>query len=420
MKVAVVQLGREVFHEPDGMDFNTVSMTIGKGAGKLRALRISEIVGLLDNLGAVLLKSEVRDLEGMMFLARWLRTSNLERILSLSFRDTGVLSGFSREGGKYIRAQPRGNVSHWIAGNVPTLGFFSLFQSLLVGNSNVLRVPMESVDAASKILGIMKDTPSGDLMDSFSVVTFPSSDVSSNEHLSMIADARVVWGGKEAVESITGLPRKPHCEDVVFGPKYSFSVIDSRALESENLDRILRRLVNDILIFDQSACSSPHVLFFERTMAPEDLLERLAREFRNAVKKKPKTSVDTSTASKIITKRAEYALDTERDVRASRANDWTILFDEKFQLEEPVQSRTLFVKPVASVLDVADLITSRIQTLGCAVHDEDKLFRLAEEATRRGVARCVPFGRMHFYETPWDGIMILSRLVRWCSLSVGK
>jgi hypothetical protein len=180
---------------------------------------------------------------------------------------------------------------------------------------------------------------------------------------------------------------------------------------------ILQRLVNDIIVFDQSACSSPQVLFFEKGTDPEKLMEQIATEFQTASKRSPKISIDTSIATKIISKRAEYALSPEKNLKNSPGNDWTLLYDQEVNLEEPVQSRTLFVKPVDSVLDTVSLITNKIQTIGCEIHDEQKLLEFADAATAKGVARCVPFGQMNFYDTPWDGMMILSRLVRWCALT---
>ena len=50
--------------------------------------------------------------------------------------------------------------------------------------------------------------------------------------MSLAADARVVWGAREAIGAITALPRHEHCIDVVFGPKYSIGLIDRKRLEA--------------------------------------------------------------------------------------------------------------------------------------------------------------------------------------------
>ena len=59
------------------------------------------------------------------------------------------------------------------------------------------------------------------LLERCRVVYFPSSDLNLNESMSLVADARVAWGGHEAVRAVTSYSRLEHCEDLVFGPKYS-------------------------------------------------------------------------------------------------------------------------------------------------------------------------------------------------------
>jgi acyl-CoA reductase-like NAD-dependent aldehyde dehydrogenase len=231
VSATIIQLGTDLSGKKSTSDFVEISEHIQNGAKHLKDLGIDGIISLLDEYAKALQKSNVRSMEGVPFLFMWLRKSNLEKMITQSFPDPTILTGFVGERRKKIKAQPRGVVCHWIAGNVPTLGLFSLFQSMLVGNANILRVPKESIDMIKQLLKIMADSKAADLMDSFSVVTFPSSDKTLNSNLSMVADARIIWGGKESVEAITGLPRQSHCEDIVFGPKYSFAVMDDEALK---------------------------------------------------------------------------------------------------------------------------------------------------------------------------------------------
>jgi len=417
MSATVIQSGKMVGAEEKVDNFILLAEQVRKGAEGLRTLGPDGIIDLLDKYGRTVQDLKIRDIEGVQFLSLWLRRGNLEKVLKTSFSDEKILAEFVGEGRKRMRAQPRGLVCHWMAGNVPTLGLFSLFQSMLVMNSNILRIPAESVETMTRLLKIMSESDASPLMDSFSVVAFPSSDAILNSSLSSVADARVVWGGKEAVEAITGLPKQVHCEDVVLGPKFSFAIMDKKALESPDIKLILRRLVGDIQVFEQSACSSPQVLFFEKGIDPGRLMSLLAEEFGSMASRNPKTEIDNSTASQIILNRAKYALSPDNDVKCSNGADWTLLYDTKVRFEEPVQSRTLFVKPIDSVMDVLDLVTNKVQTVGCEIHDREKLLRFADAATLRGVARCVPFGQMNFYDTPWDGMLVLTRLVRFCSLT---
>jgi hypothetical protein len=418
MNCGTIQLGIDVNAKVVEPDIKAIAKTVKNGAVALKAMGPDKVIGRLDDLGKVLLRSDIKSMEGVPFLAMWLRKANLHKLLEETFGDPRILTEFMGTGRRKVKAQPRGLACHWIAGNVPTLGFFSLFQSMMVGNANILRIPAASVDVIQGVLEVMARSEASELMGSFSVITFPSSNQPLNESLSMEADVRVVWGGMEAVNAITNLPTQSHCEDVVFGPKYSFAVMDRKALGSPKLQMLLRRLVNDIVIFDQEACSSPQVLFIEKggRLGCKELMGLIGKEFEAVSKRSPKTGTTSSVATRILTKRAEYALSKKKDLLASKDTGWTILYDEKLALEEPVQHRTIFLKPVDRVLDVLPLITNKVQTIGYEIHDRKTALQFADGATSAGVSRCVPFGQMNLYDNPWDGMLVMSRLVRFCSM----
>jgi hypothetical protein len=415
------------FFEPpkEIQDFEVVASELRTGMEKLLDVPVKEIVDVLHAFSRTVIHDEqVKKIEGIAFLSNWLRRDNLLRIVETNIGNADYLDSFVGEGRKLMRAFPRGLVCHWIAGNIPTLALFSLFQSMLAKNANILRVPEVSLSTVVPILRLFSSVDTDgltgkDLLASVAIVYFPSGDEKANRLMSAHADARVVWGGREAVEAITGLPKSTHCEDVVFGPKYSFAVIDREALESENLSRYLRNLATDSVLFEQSACSSPHTVFIEADWKGVLRIADLFRkEFERLSRIMPKTEIEMGTASMIINKRAEYALSEDKTVVAPKENDWTILVDNALQLEEPVQSRTVFLKPVDSVLDTIPLITRNVQTIGNGILNDEKSKEFAKGVMCRGVARVVPPGQMHIYDSPWDGILLLSRLVNWDSLTL--
>ena len=123
-------------------------------------------------------------------------------------------------------------------------------------------------------------------------------------------------------------------------------------------------------------------------------------------------------ASNIIKVRSEYALGDHKKVIVPEGNDWTILIDKDFKLEEPVKSRTIFIKSCSNLQEVVKLITPKIQTIGYAFRDNEKLIRLSKELNLKGVSRIVPLGQMNYYDTPWDGKLLLTRLVNFNSLKI--
>ena len=61
------------------------------------------------------------------------------------------------ESNKFIRAQPKGIVCHFMAGNVPTLAIYSLFQAFLCKNASILRIPFESMKTVLELLKPLSD-----------------------------------------------------------------------------------------------------------------------------------------------------------------------------------------------------------------------------------------------------------------------
>nr|MDO8110717.1 acyl-CoA reductase [Candidatus Sigynarchaeota archaeon] len=426
--IHLVMFAGEFFH-PNHKEVESLRPllhVIQDGFEALKKIKKASIIDLYQKFSENIIKDPTTSsIEGVAFLSSWLRKANFAQIIEKNLKDIGYLESFVGDK-KRVKAQPRGIACHWIAGNVPTLGLFSLFQSMVVGNANLLRLPPKSHETLVRLLKVFATTKidaglsGAELLKSVGILYYDKYDTKANEELSDIADVRIVWGGEEAVKAITGLPRRAHCEDIVFGPKYSFAVFDAGAIKSADFQRALRFLASDVFLFDQAACTSPHVVFFERGARPvSEIGQLLAEEFKKLAKRFPKTDVDQFIMTRIINARAEHALDPDSAVICPTENDWTILINKKLQLEEPIESRTVFVKEVASIMDVLPLITKKIQTIGCAVEDKAKLIGFADGATFRGVARCVNVGQMHLFDSPWDGMLLLSRLVNWVTLYHG-
>jgi len=398
----------------------------------LRKIPIDVLVEMLTKLGKNITKDKkLLSNEGVFYLASWLRKSNLSEYLDINYADKRMLDEHVKLRDKhYVKAQPRGLVCHWIAGNVPTLAAFSLIQSILCKNTNILKIPEPSLDDMVCIIEKLANVEveqngvsyNGiDILSTIAFVVFSHEQTEIAEEFSSIADCNVVWGGREAVEGVLALPQREHCETVVLGPKYSFAVIDEESLGS-HAGEVFNNLVKDVITFDQAACSSPHVLFYERTrddsLSISDVAEKLRDAFIEQSKKHPKVSKNPSVLAKIINKRGEYYLSPEKNVFSSDELDWTILIDDKLQLEEPLSSRTLFLKQVASVFDIVPLVTHKIQTVGALLSNKSKLLELSDQLSYNGVSRIVPFGEMNDYDTPWDGLLFMNRLSRFCSTRI--
>jgi len=411
-------------------DFNEVESCLNKNASLLHYFPVQAIILIINEFSKrIALNRAVLRIEGAPFLCFYLKKLNMEKQLKLNLGNIEYLNSFVQiEDEKYMKAQPKGIVCHWMAGNVPTLGIYSVLQSILCKNSNILRVSDGSVSEVYELLKLLDNImvefdgniySSNIILKNIVLIYFNSSDENYNSQMSLKADVRIVWGSKIAVDAISLLPKKTTCKDLIFGPKYSFAVFDKSAIESEDLNKYLEDLVTDIIAFNQKGCSSPQVLFIEKNkLTTEDIAQMLSLKFEKITKRYKNLDLEESVAAKIINKRGEYLLSQGKLVYASKGLQYTILINNDLKLEEAITGRTIFIKEVEDILDVCPLITKNIQTIGIAFKNRKKILDFTDKVTTLGVDRVVKIGFMNFYDSPWDGCLIMSELVRWCSLNI--
>ncbi len=309
-----------------------------------------------------------------------------------------------------------------MAGNVATLPMFSLVPALLAKNVCLVKLALPDPDGMDRLLAVLGESEAeglrgGDLLEAVAVVWFDYHNRRLNEEMSLAADATLVWGGAEAVRAISLLPRREHCTQIVFGPKYSIGLIGRKQLEDDaGLESAVASFVRDVAIFDQRACSAPQTIFVERS-GRRPLREVGEMFARHLARLAPKPGLDAYTTAQIMNVRAAWTIDGSKDVIASADGaNWTVCMDREPSLKEAVQSRTIFLTEVDSWQDIVPLLSPKVQTVGMALGGLDESLRFAEAATQAGVARCVRPGIMNNYESPWDGKMLVGQLVRWVTL----
>lgn len=366
---------------------------------------------------------------GLAFLIGFIQRGHLQRMVDYSLRGSrGVLDEFRADarGESRLRALPLGVVVHWIAGNVPTLGFLSLLLSVAVKNANVLKVPERvSPVLMEMILSVARAkyrNPAGRwidgriVSDAIAAVWHPhaSSDAS---RLSIMADARVIWGGAEAVMTIAGLPRKHTAQDIIFGPKLSMAAVGREVLNDETrAARVARNVAVDCSVFDQEACASAHTVFVERggAVSPEDFCRLLASQMDRALVRIPHMGLNGSTAGAIKSGRIQH-LQNGR-VFAPVGLEWSILYRDETTRPGPIYGRTVFVRPIDDLAQLGTFVDRDTQVVGLALPGRRRV-QVAEQLALGGVDRVTDVGAMAEFTVPWDGVFLPDRLVRWISLA---
>lgn len=394
---------------------------------------IEALIGLINEASKKWLQDEkfsfLKD-KGLLFLSQWCEKSHLEEVANYGLRGNikyaDSFEPFFNSDKHFLKANARGLVCHWLAGNVQILGFFALVQSIITKNVNLLKVAAADNGVFTSLIktfeGLSYTTDNGytilgdDILNTIAVVYFTRNARKLGEIMSESAKVRIAWGGKESVETVAGYPSSIDCETVIFGPKLSFAVIAKEELNDlQEVKKLARRVTVDASVFDQAGCASPHNIYIEKggAVSPEEFCNLLAEIFPKTEIQIPKPTVSMEQVSAIHSARGVY--DFKGKVWGSETMSWTVLYSEDGDLSKPVYSRVLMVHAVDDMNEAIDNITDYIQTIGIAA-PEDRAKEFALKATAKGVARLPQIGRMLNFEMPWDGVFLIDRLVKWNTL----
>ena len=436
-----LQEAMEIYHSPIELDsamppaeqLQSIFLALKEKQPWLAEQPLEAILGLINEARkrwASMPELEPYRHTGLSFLIDWCEPTRIRNLLDAALNGQRAhLDNFLPRADishSSLKAMPRGIVSHWLSGNVPLLGMFALVQSILSKNANVLKVSAGESQVLPLVLGTFRGlvytTPGGysisgdDLLKTIAVVYFDRYQIKISELFSSQADVRIAWGGREAIESVSTLPRKYNSQDILFGPKLSMMVIGKDALDSEKaIRKLVRRAATDSSVFDQFACASPHTIIVEKggLISPLEFAEKLAGAMEKALVRLPAHAPDVGQANKIRAKIAEYGFAGEcwHDPQLQ----WTVLYDEDANLAEPTYQRVITVKAVDDVFDIIGYVHEDIQTVGLAMNGEKRL-NFADRVMRQGAMRCPDVGYMTHFDSPWDGLFALDRLVRWVSL----
>lgn len=362
---------------------------------------------------------------GIPFLLTFLKRVNLERLLGTALHGCiECLDNFTEIPilGKKVMALPRGVVTHWLAGNVLNLGIISLVQGILTKNANVLKIPSRNGTMLPAFMSLLADIEvnngkgrslSGrDLLNTILFVQCDRTDLVSQRILSANSDVRIIWGGREAVAQIQGLPKKKGTEDIVFGPRNSLALIGRSELNDREKEELAYRLALDASVFEQRACTSPHTVFIETggKISPLDWAKAIAAGMRKALQRTPKLPVTADEAYTVVNARSRFLMSGE--IFASEGTEWTVIYTEQHGVIEPCGSRVLFVRPVKNIMDILDYLDDSVQALGLYLNAERRA-GFEKLAAERGVQRITEIGYMHVFDYPWEGMFPMDRLVRW-------
>jgi Acyl-CoA reductase (LuxC) len=341
-------------------------------------------------------------------LAYWLRKANLQRLKQEFTANCEALA-------KAV-VVPVGQVFHLAPANVDTLFVYSWALAFICGNYNVVRISERQSSIVTDLLECFNQLMDEDLLlrDRNRFITYPH-EAAITELLSAWCNHRVIWGGDETVRAIRAVPLNTHSSERVFSSKFSYAVLDIAAvlaLPDPGMVQLASQFFNDMFVFNQMACSSPHIAFWigDRAAAP-DAIARFNQALSAVIARReaPDAIAD---AVKRFNASAHRAIDESVTV------DWQYpgfisLYQQDGNVSKAASgSGVLTHCPITTLDAVVQIADRQDQTITYFGLSTEQIHVLALQAGARGVDRIVPIGEALAFSPDWDGFSLIDDFMR--------
>ncbi len=306
---------------------------------------------------------------------------------------------------------PLGVLLHVAAGNADGLPAFSVLEGLLTGNINILKLPSaEGGISAHLLLELIKAEPA--LADYIYVFDYSSKDIEHIEKLISVADAVVVWGGREAVFALRRLI-PPNTKLIEWGHKVSFAYVTKQGMTQNKLEGLAKNIAET----GQLLCSSAQGIFID-TDNMDDIYEfcdRFLPVLDYAINKNAKKigiGIKSQVALRLY---AEELEGIYKDSQIFKGDSCSLIAYPDKIIDTSIQFGNPWVRPLPhrELLSALRPYKNYLQTVGLAC-GQSELHSLSHIFFKTGVVRVCPCEKMSqtYCGAPHDGEFPLRRYTK--------
>ncbi|MCP5005853.1 MAG: acyl-CoA reductase [Planctomycetes bacterium] len=371
-----------------------------------------DLLTFIDDLSqAIIKRNEFLQFPEIIAAGYWLRKSSIQRLRDI----------FCERGGK--KRVARGLVFHLAPSNVDTIFMYSLFLSLLVGNTNVVRISSRSKRNIEGLLQVINEVSIRHLPVSnrFLIVNYDHDDEITT-YFSKICAMRVIWGGDETIDSIRSLPIPASSHEITFAEKFSMALINAeKYLEFDNKSECAQQAFNDSFWFDQLACSSPRMICWVGT---SDHISQAKDEFWESISSviaQKKYDLSPSGNMDKYVALCQYAsLEQNAVIPDSESlviKRISIPKSSSLPFRDIHCGQGLFIEmDFEELKEVASIIGPKDQTITSFGFNSTEMQTQLLSNIRSGVDRIVPFGQALTFSHDWDGFDLMNEFSRVITL----
>lgn len=367
-----------------------------------------EVIEFLNALSGALMKDrQSRLYPDAITFAYFCRKANLLKLKTRYVREGELRLG-------------RGVLFHIAPSNVPINFGYSLVAGLLAGNANIVRVSSKQFPQVDLIIKHLHElTESGqydDVANRIALVRYDrTSDASS--YFSSVANVRVIWGGDATIRAIRQNALPARSFDVCFADRYSIAAIRPSAIlaaSDADMKKLAEAFYNDTYLFDQNACSAPHIVFWvEDGESVTDAKER----FWTAVHELVAAKYQLQAVMAVDKLTAFYRQAACMDIRAEAMPDNVVVRADLKEIPKNIEDFRCACgyfseKTIASLDGIAPIVTVKYQTLGYYGFERTEMEAFVRRNRFLGLDRIVPIGETTAFSLTWDGYNLIDTFTR--------
>ena len=314
----------------------------------------------------------------------------------------------------------RGMVFHIAPSNVPVNFAYSLIAGLLSGNSNVVRVPskkFEQIQIVMDAINVLFELDRHrDVSDRIILIRYDSKEDSITRQLSSLCAVRVIWGGDQTIRNIRKHDLSPRSFELTFSDRYSICVIQADSIvNAENTDALISGFYNDTYLFDQNACTSPHLVVW---LGSNKNVANAQDVFWNGLLSLVRKKYSLQSVQSVDKISTFYSQAIEMsDVRLVTREDnllWRVKLNTLENCIEDHRCNSGYFSEyhASSLSELVSIINPKYQTLAYYGVPKDSLIDFMSLDCPRGIDRLVPIGKTTDFSLNWDGYDLIETLSR--------
>ena len=225
----------------------------------------------------------------------------------------------------------------------------------------------------------------------------------------------MIWGGDDTIQKIKKINSKPRCIDLSFADRYSIGIINSEELcksTKKNISDLAINFFNDTYIYDQNACSSPHLIIWygKKSAKARNIFWN---ELNNIIKKK--YFISDSVAIEKYNEMISYLIKLKiGKLEKYNNNIYCIKLKKIPKKINFLRGRygIFFEAFINNINVLANKIDDRFQTLTYYGMDKHLLKNFILKNHLTGIDRVVPVGKALDMSHIWDGIDLIKTMSR--------